>query len=100
MFLFTHNNTQIYEVLKFDEPYRSWFVGQTVQRGKLAKFLYSREIALLHCHTTDGHLPTPFFHLDGSMMMTSPVDPLFLILPYLVKSEQVILFADLVTGEK
>ncbi len=33
MFLFTHNNTQLYEVLRFEEPFRSWFVGDSVERG-------------------------------------------------------------------
>ncbi|XP_077473145.1 ribonuclease H2 subunit B [Stigmatopora argus] len=46
---------QLYEVKAFEEDFRSWFVGQKVQR-------------------------------DGRLFFVTPMDPLFLILPYLMKS--------------
>ncbi|XP_061735338.1 ribonuclease H2 subunit B [Nerophis ophidion] len=46
---------QLYEVKTFEEEFRSWFVGQTVQR-------------------------------DGRLLFVTPMDPLYLILPYLIKS--------------
>uniref|UniRef100_A0A3Q2XCZ2 Ribonuclease H2, subunit B n=1 Tax=Hippocampus comes TaxID=109280 RepID=A0A3Q2XCZ2_HIPCM len=47
-------NLQLYEVKAFEEDFRSWFVGQTVQRGRL--------------------------------LFVTQMDPLFLMLPYLIKS--------------
>ncbi|KAI8498846.1 Ribonuclease H2 subunit B [Branchiostoma belcheri] len=55
MFLFSKDNQQVLEVLAFQEEFRSWFVGESVQQ-------------------------------DGSLHMVTPVDPLFLVLPYLVKA--------------
>ncbi|XP_061648731.1 ribonuclease H2 subunit B isoform X1 [Phyllopteryx taeniolatus] len=46
---------QLYEVKAFEEDFRSWFVGQTVQR-------------------------------DGRLLFVTPMDPLYLILPYSIKS--------------
>nr|XP_057938118.1 ribonuclease H2 subunit B [Doryrhamphus excisus] len=46
---------QLYEVKAFEEDFRSWFVGQIVQR-------------------------------DGRLLFVTPMDPLYLILPYLIKS--------------
>uniref|UniRef100_A0A3Q2XF07 Ribonuclease H2 subunit B n=1 Tax=Hippocampus comes TaxID=109280 RepID=A0A3Q2XF07_HIPCM len=48
-------NLQLYEVKAFEEDFRSWFVGQTVQR-------------------------------DGRLLFVTQMDPLFLMLPYLIKS--------------
>ncbi|KAM9802036.1 ribonuclease H2 subunit B [Syngnathus typhle] len=48
-------NVQLYEVKAFEEDFRSWFVGQSVQR-------------------------------DGRLLFVTPMDPLYLILPYLIKS--------------
>ncbi|XP_077436198.1 ribonuclease H2 subunit B [Vanacampus margaritifer] len=48
-------NLQLFEVKAFEEDFRSWFVGQTVQR-------------------------------DGRLLFITPMDPLYLILPYLIKS--------------
>ncbi|XP_061548048.1 ribonuclease H2 subunit B isoform X2 [Phycodurus eques] len=46
---------QLYEVKAFEEDFRSWFVGQTVQR-------------------------------DGRLLFVTPMDPLYLLLPYSIKS--------------
>lgn len=35
LYLFGCGDTSVYEVKAFTEDFRSWFVGQTVQRGKL-----------------------------------------------------------------
>ncbi|XP_045451182.1 ribonuclease H2 subunit B [Melitaea cinxia] len=43
---------KIYEIVTFKEPYRSWFIEDTVKS-------------------------------DGSLLMTTPIDPLFLVLPRL-----------------
>ncbi|XP_057709475.1 ribonuclease H2 subunit B isoform X2 [Corythoichthys intestinalis] len=48
-------DVQLYEVKAFEEDFRSWFVGQKVQR-------------------------------DGRLLFVTPMDPLYLILPYLMKS--------------
>ncbi|KAK2155684.1 hypothetical protein LSH36_233g01010 [Paralvinella palmiformis] len=55
MFLFSSDNKKIFEVLKFNEEYRSWFIGNSVQS-------------------------------DGSLYIPSPVEPMFLALPYLINS--------------
>ncbi|XP_066266191.1 ribonuclease H2 subunit B-like [Branchiostoma lanceolatum] len=55
MFLFSKDNHQVLEVVAFQEEFRSWFIGESVQQ-------------------------------DGSLHMVTPVDPLFLVLPYLVKA--------------
>ena len=34
MFLFSSDGQVVYEITKFNEPCRSWFIDQTVQRGK------------------------------------------------------------------
>ncbi|XP_077988001.1 ribonuclease H2 subunit B-like isoform X2 [Glandiceps talaboti] len=57
MFMFTANDCKVFEVLRFEDNYRSWFIQETVQQ-------------------------------DGSIYMTTPMDPLFLILPYLIKADQ------------
>jgi len=52
--LFLFKEKKVYQVMKCDESYRSWFIDETVQK-------------------------------DGSFCMITPVDPLFLALPYLEK---------------
>ncbi|XP_002734782.1 ribonuclease H2 subunit B-like [Saccoglossus kowalevskii] len=64
MFMLTNNNTEILEVLRFDDQYRSWFIGETVQQ-------------------------------DGSMFMSTAIDPLFLLLPYIVKADKSSMFMTL-----
>lgn len=56
-FLLTHSGEKIFEVLKFTEEPRSWFIEDSVQK-------------------------------DGSLFVITPVDPLFLVLPYLTKYSQ------------
>ncbi|KAJ7378015.1 Ribonuclease H2 subunit B [Desmophyllum pertusum] len=56
-FLLSHSGEKIFEVLRFKEESRSWFVDDSVQK-------------------------------DGSLHVITPVDPLFLILPYLTKFSQ------------
>ncbi|CAN9497545.1 unnamed protein product [Ophioblennius macclurei] len=55
LYLFGGGDVQLYEVKAFEEGFRSWFIGQTVQR-------------------------------DGKLIFVTPMDPLYLILPYLIKS--------------
>lgn len=55
LYLLGSGDVQLYEVKAFQEDFRSWFVGQSVQR-------------------------------DGRLMFVTPMDPLYLILPYLIKS--------------
>ena len=33
-FMFKDDGKTVLEILKFDDPYRSWFIGQTVQQGE------------------------------------------------------------------
>lgn len=54
LYIFSHDRKALYETLKFNEPYRSWFIDNSVQS-------------------------------DGSFSITTPVDPLFLVVPYLMK---------------
>ncbi|CAH3120028.1 unnamed protein product [Pocillopora meandrina] len=56
-FLLSHSGEKIFEVLKFTEEPRSWFIEDSVQK-------------------------------DGSLFVITPVDPLFLVLPYLTKYSQ------------
>ncbi|XP_072541387.1 ribonuclease H2 subunit B isoform X2 [Salminus brasiliensis] len=51
-YLFSSGDERVYEVKAFAEEFRSWFVGQMVQR-------------------------------DGRLLYVTPVDPVFLVLPYL-----------------
>lgn len=55
LYLFGAGDADVYEVKAFDEDYRSWFIGQTVQR-------------------------------DGRLLYITPVDPLYLLLPYIIKA--------------
>ncbi|XP_068123231.1 ribonuclease H2 subunit B isoform X2 [Hyperolius riggenbachi] len=57
MYLFINSGQQICEVKAFQEEYRSWFIGQTVQQ-------------------------------DGRLLYATPVDPVFLVLYYLIKAEK------------
>lgn len=56
-FLLSHSGEKVFEVLRFKEEPRSWFVEDSVQK-------------------------------DGSLYLITPIDPLFLILPYLTKFSQ------------
>eukprot|EP00111_Clytia_hemisphaerica_P017871 TCONS_00052865-protein len=53
--LFAFKNKQVFELMKYKDTYRSWFINQTVQK-------------------------------DGSFCMLTPIDPLFLALPFIEKS--------------
>lgn len=57
MFLFINSGQQVCEVKAFQEEFRSWFIGQTVQE-------------------------------DGRLLYATPVDPLFLVLYYLMKADK------------
>ncbi|XP_067848716.1 ribonuclease H2 subunit B [Heptranchias perlo] len=57
LYLFNSGAGQVYEVKAFDEEYRSWFIGQSVQH-------------------------------DGRLLFVTPLDPLFLVLPYLVQASE------------
>uniref|UniRef100_A0A8C1XM93 Ribonuclease H2 subunit B n=1 Tax=Cyprinus carpio TaxID=7962 RepID=A0A8C1XM93_CYPCA len=52
LYLFGSGDVTVYEVKAFSEDFRSWFIGQTVQR-------------------------------DGRLLYVTPIDPLFLLLPYI-----------------
>uniref|UniRef100_A0A8C2I8Z2 Ribonuclease H2 subunit B n=1 Tax=Cyprinus carpio TaxID=7962 RepID=A0A8C2I8Z2_CYPCA len=52
LYLFGRGDVTVYEVKAFSEDFRSWFIGQTVQR-------------------------------DGRLLYVTPIDPLFLLLPYI-----------------
>ncbi|CAL1542997.1 unnamed protein product [Lymnaea stagnalis] len=55
MYLVSDKGTNVFELNAFKEKFRSWFIGETVQR-------------------------------DGDIYFTTPVDPLFLVLPYLINA--------------
>ncbi|KAM9320445.1 ribonuclease H2 subunit B [Gastrophryne carolinensis] len=57
MHLFIDSGQQVCEVKSFQEEFRSWFIGQTVQQ-------------------------------DGRLLYATPVDPLFLVLHYLIKADK------------
>lgn len=57
IFLFTHSNTNVFEVHNFKEEFRSWMINDSVVQ-------------------------------DGSFLITTPIDPLFLVLPYLQSAEK------------
>ncbi|XP_007421276.1 ribonuclease H2 subunit B isoform X1 [Python bivittatus] len=57
LYLFGSDAYQIFEIKAFHEEYRSWFIGQEVQR-------------------------------DGRLFFATPMDPLFLVLFYLIKAEK------------
>ncbi|XP_069826085.1 ribonuclease H2 subunit B isoform X2 [Dendropsophus ebraccatus] len=57
MFLFINSGQQVCEVKAFQEEFRSWFIGETVQE-------------------------------DGRLLYVTPVDPLFLVLYYLMKADK------------
>ncbi|XP_067896432.1 ribonuclease H2 subunit B isoform X3 [Heterodontus francisci] len=57
LYFFNSGASQVYEVKAFDEEYRSWFIGQSVQH-------------------------------DGRLLFVTPLDPLFLILPYLIQASE------------
>lgn len=53
--LYAFKDKNVYELMKFKEPYRSWLINETVQK-------------------------------DGSLTMLTPIDPLFLVIPFLERS--------------
>ncbi|XP_063069975.1 ribonuclease H2 subunit B [Engraulis encrasicolus] len=55
LYLFSSGDSAVFEVKAFTEDYRSWFIGQTVQR-------------------------------DGRLLYITPMEPLYLLLPYLQKA--------------
>lgn len=55
--LFLFYQKKVYELMKFKEEYRSWFIDNSVQK-------------------------------DGALHIVTPVDPLFLVLPYFEKAAQ------------
>ncbi|KAK3925836.1 Ribonuclease H2 subunit B [Frankliniella fusca] len=55
MFLFSHNNETVQELITFSEDKRSWFIDDTVKQ-------------------------------DGRLQLSTPFDPLFLVVPYLAKA--------------
>lgn len=55
LYLFGCGDVSVYEVKAFSEDFRSWFIGQTVQR-------------------------------DGRLLYVTPIDPLFLLLPYISRT--------------
>lgn len=55
LYLLGSGDVQLYEVKAFEEDFRSWFIGQAVQR-------------------------------DGKLIFVTPMDPLYLILPYFIQS--------------
>ncbi|XP_038658522.1 ribonuclease H2 subunit B [Scyliorhinus canicula] len=57
LYFFNSDARQVYEVKAFDEKYRSWFIGQSVQH-------------------------------DGRLLFVTPLDPLFLVLPYLIQASE------------
>ncbi|XP_078088060.1 ribonuclease H2 subunit B isoform X2 [Mustelus asterias] len=57
LYLFNAGARQVYEVKAFDEEYRSWFIGQSVQH-------------------------------DGRLLFVTPLDPLYLVLPYLIQASE------------
>ncbi|XP_077392870.1 ribonuclease H2 subunit B isoform X1 [Festucalex cinctus] len=76
-------NLQLHEVKAFEEDYRSWFVGQTVQRGN------ELDLSLIKLFLpVTGLLFISYscVYTDGRLLFITPMDPLYLILPYLIKS--------------
>ncbi|KAG9491859.1 hypothetical protein GDO78_000388 [Eleutherodactylus coqui] len=57
MFLFINSGQQVCEVKAFQEEFRSWFIGETVQE-------------------------------DGRLLYATPVDPLYLLVYYLMKADK------------
>ena len=71
------------EVIKFSDEPRSWFVDNSIQsgeRGKEGGWKGERE------RERSNDLSDAFF-VDGSLFLCTPIDPLFLALPYLMKTK-------------
>ncbi|XP_071154480.1 ribonuclease H2 subunit B-like [Mytilus edulis] len=57
LFLFSGNDTDVYELQSFNQQFRSWIIDNKILK-------------------------------DGKILFTTPIDPLFLVLPYLQKEEK------------
>uniref|UniRef100_A0A8B9S832 Ribonuclease H2 subunit B n=1 Tax=Apteryx owenii TaxID=8824 RepID=A0A8B9S832_APTOW len=81
LYLFNSGAQQLFEVKSFQEEYHSWFIGQTVQQGErkgagwpeLPKQSSVLELQALRY---------------GRLLFVTPMDPLFLILYYLIKADK------------
>ncbi|POI28560.1 hypothetical protein CIB84_007690 [Bambusicola thoracicus] len=75
LYLFNSGAQQLFEVKAFHEEYRSWFIGETVQQGVVLCLVVLTSLSYI-CP------------LDGRLLFVTPMDPLFLILHYLVKADK------------
>jgi len=69
LFLLNHQNKKLFEIMSYQEPNRSWFIGDLVVD-------------------------------DGSLMITTPVNPVFIILPFLIKTERNVPLEDLLENDE
>ena len=75
-------SSELCEILKFSDGPRSWFIGDSVHTGKISSQ------SLLQQEEKDiSFVSLP--HADGSLLMCTPVDPLFLALPYFASAAKV-----------
>lgn len=80
--------TTVCEILQFSEKPRSWFVGETVQKGQCLMHA-SSSIVMVIIFILGILLIYLSSSTDGSLYICTPIDPVFLVLPYLVKSAKV-----------
>lgn len=108
-----NTRSELYEVMKVNDGPRSWFIDNSVQTGKpraMSLALYCSFWAEPHnivyhtlprsvvvksntFHKTTKFccfISASFCILDGSLHMCTPIDPLFLALPYLLSAAQVV----------
>ncbi|KAK6195811.1 hypothetical protein SNE40_001164 [Patella caerulea] len=57
LYLFDQHGKNVYEIIKYKEEFRSWLIGESVQK-------------------------------DGGIILTTQIDPVFLVLPYLIQQDK------------
>ncbi|XP_065211198.1 ribonuclease H2 subunit B [Planococcus citri] len=68
LYILNPNDNSVQEILKFSPPYRSWFIGNTIES-------------------------------DGKIYLSSNIDPLFLILPYVFEAKMSSTFDQIINDD-
>ena len=81
LYLLVPHTCQLFEVCQLTDEPRCWFAAETLVKGTYHKTDVPREPSLL---VTPAVPPA-----DGRVLLCTPMDPLLLALPYLLKATRV-----------
>ena len=86
LYLLVPQSSQLFEVCRFSDEPRCWFAEDTLIKGTLP---YAHTPPHTHYSHCTPHPHPSFLPVDGSVLMCTPMDPLFLALPYVLRATQV-----------